>query len=529
MPVLALFCVAAPLSVSAQAVPGEQPKPGAPVTQVRQMTADEAVRLAAENNLGLSVARINPILEDFTTEQVRGAWTPSLNATVLSNRVTNQNTGFLTGAAGDKTTDTRVNSDLGVSQALPWWGANYSLGWTSSRSTTNNVLTTFSPQIRSGLSFSYTQPLLRNFRIDNTRQQLMSSEKQRQIADEELRQTVARTSRTVRNAYWDLAYAIAFLQVQQQSLDLARENLRNTRARIEIGTTPPIDEIEPESEVARQEEAVITAESRIAATEDTLRSLIFDPNDPNFWTIRIEPTDRPEFQQIDIDVNGAVQTALARRSDLQQSRRSLEQSDITIRYLRDQTMPEVNLDFDYSASGVGGTQLFRSSVIGGDVTGSAERSFGTVVGDVFTNAYPTWSAGVTVRYPVGRSPQESNLARARLQYQQTTTRIREQQLQVAVQVRDAGRQVQTNQKRVETTRRARELAERRLDAEERKLAAGTSTNYFVLQAQRDLSQARNTELSAILDYQRSLVDFETVQEIPIATGSGVAAVTGTGR
>jgi outer membrane protein TolC len=281
--------------------------------------------------------------------------------------------------------------------------------------------------------------------------------------------------------------------------------------------------------VARQEEAVITAESRIAATEDTLRSLIFDPNDPNFWTIRIEPTDRPEFQQIDIDVNGAVQTALARRSDLQQSRRSLEQSDITIRYLRDQTMPEVNLDFDYSASGVGGTQLFRSSVIGGDVTGSAERSFGTVVGDVFTNAYPTWSAGVTVRYPVGRSPQESNLARARLQYQQTTTRIREQQLQVAVQVRDAGRQVQTNQKRVETTRRARELAERRLDAEERKLAAGTSTNYFVLQAQRDLSQARNTELSAILDYQRSLVDFETVQEIPIATGSGVAAVTGTGR
>jgi outer membrane protein TolC len=333
----------------------------------------------------------------------------------------------------------------------------------------------------------------------------------------------------VRNAYWDLAYAVAFLQVQQQSLDLARENLRNTRARIEIGTTPPIDEIEPEAEVARQEEAVITAESRIGAAEDTLRALIFDPNDPDFWTARIEPTDRPEFQQATLDVDGAVRTALERRSDLQQSRRSLEQSDITIRYLKDQTLPEVNLDFDYSASGVGGTQLVRSGIFGGDVISSSERSFGTVVGDVFTSAYPTWSAGVTVRYPVGRSPQESSLARARLQYTQTLTRIREQQLQVAIQVRDAGRQVETNTKRVETTRRARELAERRLDAEQRKLAAGTSTNYFVLQAQRDLAQARNTELSAILDYQRSLVDFETVQEIPIATGSGVAAVTGAGR
>ena len=102
-------------------------------------------------------------------------------------------------------------------------------------------------------------------------------------------------------------------------------------------------------------------------------------------------------------------------------------------------------------------------------------------------------------------------------------------MQVSLQVRDAARQVETNQKRVDTTRRSREFAERRLDAETRKLAAGTSTNYFVLQAQRDLAQARNTELSAILDYQRSVVDFETVQEIPIAGGAGIAAVTGTGN
>ena len=74
--------------------------------------------------------------------------------------------------------------------------------------------------------------------------------KQREIADVQLRQTIASTAPHGANAYWDLAYAIASLQVQQQSLDLARENLRNTRARIEIGTTPPIDEIEPEAEVA---------------------------------------------------------------------------------------------------------------------------------------------------------------------------------------------------------------------------------------------------------------------------------------
>ena len=82
-------------------------------------------------------------------------------------------------------------------------------------------------------------------------------------------------------------------------------------------------------------------------------------------------------------------------------------------------------------------------------------------------------------------------------------------------MREAARQVQTNQKRVETTRASRELAERRLDAEQRKFAAGTSTSFFVFQAQRDLAQARNNELRAILDYNRSVVDLETVQEAPL--------------
>ena len=73
----------------------------------------------------------------------------------------------------------------------------------------------------------------------------------------------------------------------------------------------------------------------------------------------------------------------------------------------------------------------------------------------------------------------------------------------------------TNQRRVETTRLSRQLAERRLEAEEQKFTVGTSTSFFVFQAQRDLAQARNNELRARLDYSRSVVDFETVQHAPL--------------
>jgi len=335
--------------------------------------------------------------------------------------------------------------------------------------------------------------------------------------------------RTVRRAYWDLAYAIAFLQVQQQSLELAQESLRNTRSRVEIGTVPPIDIVEAESEVATRQEAVIVAEAQIATSEDTLRALIFNPSTPDFWTIHIEPTELPNFQVSKVDVDAAVRNALDHRTDLISSKKSLEVSDINIRYLRNQTLPDVTGNFNYGLQGLGGTQLQRGlGPFGpgtGDVIGQSQRGFGNVVGDLFHNTYPSWTASLNISYPIGMSQAEASLARVRLQRNQTETQIKNQELQVVTQVRQAARQVQTNQQRVQTTQVSRQLAERRLEAEQRKFTAGTSTSFVVFQAQRDLAQARNNELRAILDYARSAVDLETVQEIPVNGGAAVSAVT----
>jgi outer membrane protein TolC len=69
-----------------------------------------------------------------------------------------------------------------------------------------------------------------------------------------------------------------------------------------------------------------------------------------------------------------------------------------------------------------------------------------------------------------------------------------------------------NAKRIQTTRSARELAEQRLDAERKRFEVGMSTSFLTIQAQRDLAQARTNELSAVLAYDLSLVDFEALQE-----------------
>jgi outer membrane protein TolC len=490
------------------------PSAAAAQGDIRRLTIEDAVRLALEHNLGVQVARIDPQIEDLGVAQAQAAWAPTFTSTLQGASVDTPNASFLSGALGPKTTDQRVTTNVGVAQALPW-GGSYTVGWDSSRATTTNIFTNFSPQLRSSLALSYRQPLLRGFRIDTARQQLQVSQKNREVADVTLRQSIAVTARAVRHAYWDLVFAIASRAVQQQSLELARNWLRETRARVEIGTSAPIDIVEAEAEVALREEAVIVADAQNATAEDRLRALVYDPVAADFWTFRIEPSTPPTFTAMPVGVDTATRTALASRTDLQRTQKSLETADINLRYFRNQTLPDVTASVDYGLTGLGGTQFLRGAGFPGPVIGHTDRGFGDVLGDLFANDFPSWTASLTVSYPIGPTPQEAGLARARLQYSQSQTALRNQQLQVTTEVREAARQVLTNQRRVETTRVSRQLSERRLDAEERKFAAGTSTSFFVFQAQRDLAQAQNNELRATLDYNRSVVDFETVQEAPL--------------
>jgi len=498
--------------------------------QGRSLTIDEAVRLALDNNLGIQIARFNPQVQDLSVALARSAWTPSFTTVIQGASAATPNSGFLSGATTgqNRTTTGRMLSNVGLFQPTPW-GGSYSLGWDSTRSTTTNVFSNFSPQLQSSLSFDIRQPLLRNFSIDNLRLQVIQSQKDRDIADFQLQQSIATTSRAVRNAYWDLAYANASLVVQRQSLDLANESLRETNARIQIGTTPPIDAVEAQAEVAAREQAVIVAEAQIETAQDNLRALVLNQSAPDFWTTRFVPTELPAFEPTAVDVDAAVRNALQMRTDLQQARKSLEAADVNIKYFRNQTLPDVTATLDYGLTGLGGTPVARVNNLGIPVNLPAglSRSFGSVLGDLFGNQFPSWTVGLNIAYPLGHSQQEANLARAQLETTQAETQLKNAELQVVTQVRNVGRQVVTGERLVDSTRAARGLAEQRLDAEQKKLAAGTSTNFLVFQAQRDLAQARNDELNAILSYYRAQTDFETVQIAPVLGANTTNLATAT--
>jgi outer membrane protein TolC len=498
-------------SPASQLTPQTPPQaaPGA----VLSLTADEAVRMALENNLGIQAQRLSPQIESFNVAQARAAYAPNLISNTTRRSSANPPNNFLTGQ-GSVITDASVRTNAGMEQLVRWGGGRYQFTFDASRLKTTGF-SNYNPRLGSNFEASYLQPLLRNFRIDSVRQQLLLSQKQEQIADIQLRQQITATSRNVRSAYYDLVGSIAGLKVARQSLDLANESLRNNQRKVEVGTMAPIDIIEAQAEVSRNEEQVIVQEGLIQSFEDRLRTLIMNPSQPDFWTVRIEPTEQPTMTPRAVDVEAAVANALATRTDLAQARKRLEATDIGLRFARNQKLPALDLVANYGLVGLAGTQFQFGSGFPPPIEGQTQRSFGDALRDVFGNQFRTWSLQLQVSYPLGTSPAAAAVAGTRLQQQQQSTELRDLEMQIATAVRDVARQVNTTLKRVEATSKARGFAERRYEAEQKRMTVGLSTTFQLFQAQRDLAFQLQAELNAIIAYNRALIDFDAVQIAPI--------------
>ncbi len=201
---------------------------------------------------------------------------------------------------------------------------------------------------------------------------------------------------------------------------------------------------------------------------------------------------------------------------------------MTLNYWRSEARPDLNLQVNYGAQGVGGTQFIRSGTgLGSTVTGTIPGGYSDALSLLRARDFPTWNVALTMSYPIGGNNADAQMARTRVQRSQQSTRLRALELQIATEVTNAALTVQSNIRRVEASRAARALAERRLEAEQSKFEVGLSTNFFVVQAQRDLSDAQNVELRALADLQKALVTYERAQQAPGGGGGGQTAGGGT--
>ena len=495
------------------------------------LTLDDVVQRAIQRNLDIAVERLTPQTYDYLLSSIESRYRPVVSSSFSNgNRISLPNS-QLTGVT-DKLETGTYNWNAGISQSVPWGGGNFSVSFNNSRTDSSNAFATRNPSYDSNFQASYTQPLLRNFRIDSTRTSLQTTEISQEVSELNLQGTIATTVASVRNAYWDLLYTIRAVQVAEQSLALASKLVNDNRQRVEIGTMAPIDVVQAQAEEATRRQTLVQTQAARRTAELVLKRLIVDGTTDELWPATINPVDVPTIVEEPVDLQAAVGNALQSRVDLKRAHKQLDSNALSLVNLKNQTLPALDLTASYALRGLGGTQFtpstqFQRSGLGGQVTTIIPGGYLQSLQNVMNFDAPTWNLALNLSFPLGTSAADASLARARLQERQTEAQIKSLELQVATEVTNIVLTLRSNRERVEASAAAGALAQQRLDAAQSKFEVGLATNFEVVQAQRDLADAQNTALRALLDYTKSLVDLERVQVT--GSGGGITAISGGGN
>ncbi len=463
------------------------------------LSIQDCIAKAMKNNLGLAVAVLTPQLRDIGVSQAKEKYLPSLSLSFMRRDTQQASYSFLD--AAEVLTSASDGYSGQIQQNIPG-GGNFIITLDTSKYDTNRTGTTINPSYRGTLTFEFTQPLLRNFGIMASNRDIIMAETNLTISEKDLKRSVQNTVYNVEQAYWNLAFAIENLKVSQQSLKLAQDLLEKNRRGVEVGTLAPIEIITAEAQVAQREADILAAEAEVRNNEDILKQVInlaADTENSDF--LQINPIEEPSFTKMEISLEEALTTALQNRPDLESTRLGIQNYELNMSYTKNQMLPGLNLSASYWSPGVSGTQLIYDPENPwgppiGEIPGGREDAFK----DVFGFEYKNWSFGLTLDFPLNTVISRAAYAQARVDLEQAQLRLKEQEQQIYTQLKIAVRAVETNFKRIQALKIARELAQRQLEAEEEKLKVGLSTNYFVLQYQRDLATARSQEIRAVVDY-----------------------------
>ncbi len=486
---------------------------GVSLTEQLTLTLADAIRISLENNNDIETSRNDTQIADFRLRGARGLYDPLLEAEGYYESASNPTASAIGGAVNGSVTQTRFFGSGGVSGFAPRYGGSYSARLDSSRTTTSNTNSFLNPQFPSILALSYVQPLWRGLRIDNNRRNIEISRRNIAISESQLRQQAIEVISGVERAYWDLVFALRFLQVQIDAVRQARDQLESNRRQVDRGVLAPIEIVAADAQITTLEQLVYSAQEGVTRAENVLKILMLPDRTAVEWSRPITPISPIEIETPVIGFEVSVAEALRNRPELTQLDENAKINEVDQRFFRDQTKPEINLVGSYSSQGLAGTETPAAinpmnglsrvplNLVGG---------LGTSFSNLFQQDYPTYRVGVTIGLPWGNNVAKANLGVARVEGERIRN-IRAQAEQVIeAEVRNALQTVRSIEARLAAARASRISAEQLAESEQRQFRAGTTTFYLVQQRQNDLVIARSRELQAQTDLNKAVSDFNRV-------------------
>ncbi|HKP69900.1 MAG TPA: TolC family protein [Pyrinomonadaceae bacterium] len=502
------------------------------------MTLREVVELALRNNKDIEVSRSVVRSAEATLMGAKGFYDPKLTFNrYFFREVQSVSSSTLGGDQGS----VKISGSSGAVNFFglsPKFGGQYQISYTDSQTKTNVIFATLDKQFKTNLTFSYTQPLLRNREIDEPRRQIEIAKKNLSLTDAQFRTNVIEIITVVRNSYWDLVYSLRNLQIQQDALHAAEEQLSHTRRLVGRGYVAPIDVTQIEAQVSNFREGLYLALQGVAKSDIGLKNLIVgDINDP-LWNVLIIPTDPVDLKAPTISPDQAFDDALAQRPELQQSDVALAINELNQRFYKNQTRPQVDLVGSYSLDGLAGSvnplsgqdpiefastdltnRVNELSTIAGlpplpppvntaTVPPFLVGSYGQSLTNLFANRFPTVRFGIQVDIPIKNRQAEAQLALSREEGTQLKTRREQLDQLVKVDVRTTLQSVRTAEARLRASAEARTATEQQYESEVRLYNGGRSTTFLVLDRQMAVKNARGVELKAQMDLNKAISELD---------------------
>jgi Outer membrane protein len=250
---------------------------GVDVTNQLSLTVDEAIDMALRNNNNIAIFRNDVQINQFNLGAARGVFDPLINSQNFYESVTTPTASRIGGAVNGAVTQNRFFSSGGVNGFTPVGGGQYTTEFNASRTTTSSTNSFLNPQFPSTFTATYTQPLLRNFGIDQNRRQIQIAQRNVRLTDSQFRQEAITVVNQVEMAYWNLVFALRNLQVQIDAFKQATAQLESNQRLVEKGVLAPIDVVAAEAQTTTFEQNIYIAQQTVTTTENTLKTLIL-PN-----------------------------------------------------------------------------------------------------------------------------------------------------------------------------------------------------------------------------------------------------------
>ena len=495
------------------------------------LSLKEAVRLALTNNLEIAIEDFNEDLTEQRIFQTRGDYDPMLSFTTGWNSNEWPATSILD-AGRNVPTSLRRGFELSSSVQQPVkGGGTLQMTLNNNRNSTNSAFSIINPNFESYFNFSFSQPLWRGFRQTQTERQLKLYNLDRHINESQFKERVSAIILRLQTEYWELVSAIDNHETRRQSREQAVLQHELNKRRVAVGISAPMEVSRTRAEVSKREQATIQAEVQIVIRQNAVKKLLTPDRSAALWNLTLIPTDRPRIRPLAINLEEAIEQALKRRPELERLNLQLEQNHIDRDYYRKEGKPRINLRASVGSYGRSG-QVFKNVDFFGALTREPDPAnpfygnFGNSMGQALGFDYISYGIFVDVEIPLRNRRNEGQLAETAINERRLNHQRREQEQLIVEEVRNAYERLGIQKRELDMSALAVRFAEEQLELETKRFKAGLSTNFELLQYQRDVAEARLVELRSQIDYQLALTGLRKAmntiidaQDMAVAQGS----------